>query len=80
MALEQELETYKAKWAELTNEEGKFILIKGSEVVGLYGTYEDALQEGYAKFKLEPFLVKQISVMERIQFVSRFVQPVLPLR
>ncbi|MGH9783521.1 MAG: hypothetical protein ACRD88_04985, partial [Terriglobia bacterium] len=60
MALEKELETYKRKLPELSNDEGKFALIHGDDLVNVYGTYEDALKEGYAKFKLSPFLVKQI--------------------
>lgn len=73
MALEKELETYKAKLPELVSNEGKFVLIHGDDVVDVFGTYEDAIKEGYAKFKLEPFLVKQIQSVEQVQFISRFV-------
>lgn len=75
MALETELATYKNKLPELIagNNEGKFVLIHGSDVIDVYGTYEDAVKEGYAKFKLEPFLVKQVQATETIQFISRLV-------
>lgn len=75
MALEKELETYKAKLPEFKGSEGKFVLIKGDEVVGTFSSYEDAIKEGYAKFKLEPFLVKQIQTIEQVQFVTRLVAP-----
>jgi hypothetical protein len=75
MALEQELETYRAKLPELKENEGKFALIHGTEVVDVFGTYEDAIKEGYAKFKLDPFLVKQIQSVEQIQFISRLLDP-----
>ena len=76
MALEKELETYKTKLPELKSEEGKFVLIHGSEVVGTYTSYEDALNEGYSKFGLDtPFLVKQIQVIEQAHFISRFAEP-----
>lgn len=75
MALEKELETYKAKLAELAGSEGKFALVQGQEIVGIFDTYADAIKEGYAKFGLTPFLVKQIQAVERVQFVSRFVDP-----
>jgi hypothetical protein len=75
MALEQELETYKTKLHEMKDQEGKFVLIQGAEVVDYYGTYEDAVKEGYAKFKLEPFLVKQIQSVEQVQFISRLLDP-----
>ena len=77
MALEIELETYKAKLPELASKEGKFVLIQGDQVVDVFDTYADAIKEGYAKFGLNPFLVKQIQVVERIQFISRFVDPCL---
>ena len=72
MALERELETYKAKLPELKASEGKFVLIKGDQVIDVYSSYEDAIKEGHAKFHLEPFLVKQIESMKPGQFISRF--------
>jgi len=76
MALEKELETYKQKLLELKAEEGKFVLIQGSDVVGTYTSYEDAIQEGYSKFGANtPFLVKQIQAMEQAHFVSRLIEP-----
>jgi hypothetical protein len=72
MALEIELDTYKTKLPELAADEGKFVLIHGDQVIDVYGTYEDAIKEGYAKFSLEPFLVKQIQTTEQVHFISRF--------
>ena len=79
MALDRELETYKNKLSELKANEGKFVLIKGTEVVDTFDSYEDAIKEGYKKFKLEPFLVKQIHSIEKIQFITRFVTPICGL-
>lgn len=73
MALERELEVYKNKLPEWTLDEGKYVLIKGDTFVDVYGTYEDAIKAGYEKFRLEPFLVKQIRSIEQVQFISRFV-------
>lgn len=75
MALEKELATYQSKLSELKDSEGKFVLIHGADVVNVYGTYEDAVKEGYARFKLEPFLVKQIQSVEQIHFISRLLAP-----
>ncbi len=76
MALEKELETYKQKLPELLAEEGKFVLIQDSEVVGIYTSYEDAIKEGYSKFgPNKPFLVKRIQSMDQVHFISRFVEP-----
>jgi hypothetical protein len=75
MALEKELATYKLKLPELKANEGRFVLIHGDDVVDIYSSYDDAIKEGYNKFKLEPFLVKQIHALEQVQFISRFVEP-----
>lgn len=75
MALEKELETYKAKLSELQADEGKFVLIHGEDVVDVFSSYEDAIKRGYQDFGLEPFLVKQIQAVERVQFVTRLVEP-----
>jgi hypothetical protein len=75
MALEKELQTYKNKFPELKKDEGKFVLIHGDDVIDTYSSYDDAIKEGYKKFHLEPFLVKQISSIEQIQFISRSISP-----
>ncbi|HVW54586.1 MAG TPA: hypothetical protein VHC00_02780 [Rhizobiaceae bacterium] len=68
---EKEIETYNKKLPELLNEVGRFILIKGDEVVSTYDTYNDAVKAGYERFKLEPFFVKQIAPTEKIHFFTR---------
>jgi len=75
MALETELATYKSKLAELIADgnEGKFVLIKGDELVNVFGTYEDAIKEGYSRFSLDPFLVRQIESVEQVHFISRLI-------
>lgn len=75
LALEAELATYKAELPTLAGNEGKFVLIHSTDVIDVFGTYEDAIKEGYAKFKLEPFLVKQIHTVEQVRFISRLLDP-----
>lgn len=71
-SLKREIETYNAKLSELVGSSlGKFVLIKGDTVEGVYDTYADALKIGYERFKLEPFMVKQVAPAERIQFFTR---------
>ncbi|HEY5330687.1 MAG TPA: hypothetical protein VIJ79_12435 [Acidobacteriaceae bacterium] len=77
MALEKELAAYHAKLAELVLQEGKFALLHGDEFIEVFSSYEDALKVGYARFGLDPFLVKQIMAIEETQFISRFSAPVL---
>jgi len=75
MALETERATYKSKLPELIADgnEGKFALIKGNDLIDVFGTYEDAIKEGYAKFGLEPFLVRQVQSTEQVHFISRLI-------
>ncbi len=75
MALEKELETYNARLSALKENEGKFVLIQGDKIIGIYTSYEDAMKAGYAELGLTSFLVKQISSIEQVQFISRFFDP-----
>jgi hypothetical protein len=71
MALEKEMETYKVKLPELREHEGKFALVH-EDKIDVFGTYEDALNEGYRRYKLTPFLVRKIEAAETVQFISRY--------
>ena len=73
MALERELDTYKRHKESLLDKQGKFVVIHQDEVAGVWDTYADALKEGYARYKLDPFLVKQIEADEQVQFITRDV-------
>jgi hypothetical protein len=71
MALEKEQQTYVRELPSLLALAGKFALVHGDAVAGTFDTYADALNVGYEKFGLEPFLVKQIMAVEQIQCFSR---------
>jgi hypothetical protein len=75
MALEKELATYKSKLPEWKDQEGKFVLIHGDQIADFFSTYEDAIKCGYQKYKMEPFLVKQVHKTEPVYFISRNVVP-----
>ena len=75
MILAQELATYREELPNLLKDSGKFALIHLHEVEGTYDTYEDALKVGYAKFKLEPFMIKKISASEDVLFFAKEVCP-----
>lgn len=77
MALEKELAVYKNRLHEWKEHEGKFVLIHGDDVVEFFSSYEDAIKIGYEKFKLEPFLVKQIQTVEVVQYITRLLDPCL---
>ncbi len=64
--LEKEVETYRRELPKLLTDEGKFVLIQGDQVSGIFGTRDKALQAGYGNFGFSsPFLVKQIQAEEK---------------
>jgi hypothetical protein len=71
MALEKELATYNARLPELKQHEGKYVLIQGDNVIDLFSSYDDALKEGYKRFGLAEFMVKQIHAIEPVYFFTR---------
>ncbi len=76
MALERELAVFQQKLPEFTAEHaGKYVLIHGNDVVDFFTSYEDAIKAGYAKFGLDPFLVKQVQAIEQVHFISRSIEP-----
>lgn len=71
LAFDVELKTYRKHLPELLDSKREFVLIRGHEVGGAFDTYEDALEAGYAKYGLDPFLVKEIRPAEPIQYFTR---------
>jgi len=71
MALETELETYRREAVNLAGREGKFVVIRGSEVEGIFDTYEDALRWAYDKWGATAFLVKKIQHADQALFFTR---------
>lgn len=77
-ALERERKTYEEKKAELlAASPGKFVVIHRDEVAGVWDTQDDALRAAYERFKLEPFLVKEITEVERVHYFTRDL-PICP--
>lgn len=72
--LQRETAAFKRLLPSLMSDEGKFALIVGDELIGTFDSYNDALTAGYAKAKLEPFLVKRIAAVENIAYFSRNVE------
>jgi hypothetical protein len=60
------LVTYRDHLKELLRDEGKYVLIKGHKVIGIYDEKEQALREAVARFQDQPVLVKRIAAKERI--------------
>lgn len=71
--LETELAAYaKAKDSLLASDRGKFVLIKGDKIVGIFENEIDAARRGFDEFGNTPFLVKQIEESEDITNFASF--------
>lgn len=71
MALEREVATYEAHLMDLLASQGKYVLIRGDEIAGVFDTYEAALDRGYQEYGPVPFLVKVIQPAEPILHFGR---------
>ena len=73
------LDTELATWAEhrdrlLCEAEGRWVLIHGSEVVGVYDGQMEAIAEGRRRFGMVPILVREIvQVEERATFSANIL-------
>lgn len=73
--LDAELETYERHRHELLGKsEGKYVLIYGGDIIGVFDSWKDAIEQGYERLGNVPFLVKQILKVEIPQnFVSNLL-------
>ena len=74
MALERELATFQRELAGLLADpakRGKFALVHGDAVDSVWPTVDAALDAGYDRFGLEPFLVKEVTEHEEPRYFSR---------
>lgn len=67
-SLNQEIATYHRHLAALLGQQGKYVLIQRDEIAGTFDSYQDALTAGYQRFKLDSFLVKQITPVECVTY------------
>ena len=59
--LQQELEFFERQRLELlARAPGKYALVKGSELIGIFETELEAARAGYRQIGNEPFLIKHI--------------------
>jgi len=61
ITLQSELDFFENHRLELVDRaSGKYALVKGSELVGVFETETEAIRAGYQRFANDGFLVKQI--------------------
>src|SRR4051812_41910016 len=52
--------------------EGKFVLIKGDALIGVWGDRYEALREGYARFGVVDLYTEEISPLLRVCRIPRY--------
>ncbi len=68
MALETELQFFAQQKPELLKyHEGKFALVVGQQLLGVFDTHEDAYKAGLARVGNRPMLIKQVVRQEPMQ-------------
>jgi len=73
-ALAEEIATYRNHRPQLLREHmGQFVLIKGADILGTFPNYSTALREGYRRFGIVPFLVRQIADPEPVVYLPHVV-------
>jgi hypothetical protein len=72
--LAQEWKTYKREVARLVAEgnEGKFCLIKGDEIVGIWESFSAAVAAGYERYGLTDLMVREINAIEPIYRIPQY--------
>jgi hypothetical protein len=73
MPFDRELDTYRENLLELLAHEGRFVVVRGEQILGPFDRYEDALKNGYDRFGVVAFLVKKVTrpEAEPIHYFSR---------
>jgi len=59
---------YRSRQELLSEDEGRFALIKGTQVVAMFDDEDSAIVEGVRRFGFEPFLVKQVLAQEPVRY------------
>lgn len=75
MALEREWKTFLNEMPHLLHEgqRGKYVLIQGETVHGVWDTLDEALAAGYDRFGVAPFLAQEIDDNPKPRYFSRNV-------
>lgn len=69
--LEEEIATYREHLPELLEHEGKWVVIQGTTVFGVFEDYVTALTFGHKNLGLQrPFLVREILETERVHLIG----------
>jgi hypothetical protein len=72
-AMIDEMVTYRDHLDELLRDKGKYVVIKGREIIGIYADEREAMIEAATRFGGEPAMVKQIVAKEPFVYMGGIV-------
>ena len=75
MALEREIATYEHHLLDLLKDAGKYVVIRGEEILGVFEAFEDAVRKGYETGLNDPFLTRRIAQSQPILSAPRSIRP-----
>lgn len=71
---QKEHDTYEALEADLLRRaEGQWVLIKGDQLLGIFGSRRDAVREGFRRLGRQDFYTEQILVERPIYYCPHFL-------
>jgi hypothetical protein len=71
--LGEELKHYQAIWDELLKTtEGQFVLVKGSELLETFPSWDEAYAFGLDRLGNQPFLIKQVLAKEPVHWMPAY--------
>jgi hypothetical protein len=65
----REVETLRLRHENISKNVGKFVLISGDDKINYFNTYRDAVNQGYQKYGLGNFLVRNIKERDPIRIM-----------
>ena len=68
-------ESHRADW--LSQNPGKFVLVKDDELIGIFSSQKEALIEGARRFGTESFLVRQVEETEQVVYIPALTLGIL---
>lgn len=77
LLIKREINTYRRELPRLLAEghEGRFVLIKGDEIVSVWDTFDDAIQAGCERFGLETFIAQPIDTRDLTRVLPKELDP-----
>jgi len=72
-AMIDEMITYRDHLDELLRHKGKYVVIRGREIIGIYAERNEALREAATRFGAEPVFVKEIVAREPFIYMGGIV-------